>query len=310
MEELFNLGFLESLEYDSDSNVYKKVLNYQKYYNNQEEIFLEQNEIYCKNYLEIINRVNRVINSIINQDSLFEYLGALSYLVWEGYISFEHSFMYDSTLDDIEMHKLGLNVISGKGCCRHISRLFKDCLNANYHSAYYMDSNIFKIQSDYMTLNINRNDTNGLMHKDCLDIGSNEKESKFNHATILIPYKNYFYIYDPTNIMLFSINNCYGDMLVGKGKIKINPLSLVIYNNFSVDEMKAFFDNMSVAKLKKTGDKFHDLLFNGAKIMRENKELCEQLYFNSIANIENINNYRNNVEDNLKLIRTKINLDR
>lgn len=191
----------------TDARKYSKCAIY-----NRNQCCIEIMTIY-KSLLEKMSTLAKELN--INNSLELSIL--FSYLLWNGYLSKEKILEYKENNDHEIVGLLFLNIINGTGVCRNYSEMLKDFLNyCGYKSvilANYLSDNI---QIDYrMEINKKYGYTN-----------SNEdmfKRKKANHAFNLIE-DNGLYIYDPTNLLWYFLENVNSSILVnGKGKSIIYP---------------------------------------------------------------------------------------
>lgn len=110
---------------------------------------------------EIIEDFYYIINSFINLCKSIHITNALgicmlySYLLWNGYFSFNHNFTYGENTD-IENNTYALNIINGQGTCLAISDLLSYILNAfNINNAILIN----KLNNNHHAYNLILSDT-------------------------------------------------------------------------------------------------------------------------------------------------------
>ena len=110
---------------------------------------------------EIIEDFHHIINSFINLCEPMHITNTLdicmlySYLLWNGYFSFNHNFTYGEN-SDIENNTYALNIINGQGTCLSISDLLSYILNAlNINNAILIN----KLNNNHHAYNLILSDT-------------------------------------------------------------------------------------------------------------------------------------------------------
>lgn len=108
------------------------------------EEYIEEVEDDRENYYEAITEYEDFLNELADEllkydlnDSL-EYSIALSYLIDKGYLSVDHKFRHRESLEEVN-GRLGMNIVSGRGCCRNIVDFHKavfDRLNISLKPLY------------------------------------------------------------------------------------------------------------------------------------------------------------------------------
>lgn len=78
-------------------------------------------------YQEIVKNYNKM-NKLFNLNDPIEVYTMFNHLLYNGYLSVNKKFEYYKKENDIDS-KLGVNIITGQGVCRHISSLLTDILN-------------------------------------------------------------------------------------------------------------------------------------------------------------------------------------
>lgn len=87
----------------------------------------EDTEAYSKAIIEYEYFLDELADELLKYDlnDSLEYSIALSYLIDKGYLSNDHKFRHRESLEEVH-GRLGMNIVSGKGCCRNIVDFHKD----------------------------------------------------------------------------------------------------------------------------------------------------------------------------------------
>ena len=119
----------------------KSVYNEKRYLNGDQESLeyimelrnehLKQVHEDYEKYYETISNYDLFLDEIVNEllkyklDNPLEYSIALCYLIDKGYLSIDNKFKHKESNDEIN-GRLGINVVSGRGCCRNLADFHKD----------------------------------------------------------------------------------------------------------------------------------------------------------------------------------------
>ena len=137
-----------------------------------------------------------------------------SYLVRNGYLSLDKKFCYDIDVKNDVFSLRGINVIEGRGVCRHTTSMLTDILvGANYGAAnvnmnindfiqinfsfddFLCDKGIYNVEGNFSTcnkVNFFSNLINNIYY--------------YNHMATFVKDNTTSYIMDPTNDTLFVVD--------------------------------------------------------------------------------------------------------
>lgn len=203
---------------------------------NRTEIFSEPIEKY-KLLLEKMS----VLARELNLNSSLELSILFSYLLWNGYLSKEKKYKFQSKNRKFIMGLFFEDIIEGIGVCLNHSEMLKDFLNHCGYSSCIIPNHLDDyIKVDYK-LNIKRPGVSkGSKLISLVDLF---KKAKANHTFNLIEENNKIYIYDSTNFLLYNIVDEDNSKLVnGKGKNKLYPYQS--YNFCISSEDDALIDRL------------------------------------------------------------------
>lgn len=189
------------------------------------------------NYLNYIVCLLREFNIPVNSIS---YSIILDILIKRGTFSNLGKFVFDKNAINYMVGFLGINVLFGTGCCRHIAAFSSDVINK---------------------LNLMSDSFGCYITSDNLD---NAFMFKGNHVINLIEYGGILYGYDPVHSMIFRfIDNfklkslCddkkfyvyykpYYDMIVSEISIDAVRNLMCLFNNFSFDNTISYSEYMEI----------------------------------------------------------------
>lgn len=237
---------------------------------------------------EYLTKITKIYNEIIKNYAHLNYdLGfenpieiytLFHKLMHRGYLSFGYNFEYNTTETLNNKNILGVDVINGKGVCRHISAMLQDIFDE------------LKINNEILPIYLYE------------DNSSNKFHLSGNHVINLASQNNRVYFLDPTNGYIW-IRISGTSLLTFKNtefevaKIS-NWIDILDYNNDSLEVLKNIKKMLLMdAKLKRQDDK---IISTVNKIFRNNKDIFEKFkevnkpLYNEIAN-------------NIAKIKTKIN---
>ena len=150
----------------------------QKKINENKTIYKEN----IKQYEKFIETVAKIVNELALPNNQISYTIIIARLIHEGWISRDLSFKVgkDKKVLDI-LGYLGIDVVNGYGCCRHISNICALLLkNLN------VDSDYFYCYSDEKNISLKEG-----IQKDA------------NHVINLFTYENLYYGYDALNKVFY-----------------------------------------------------------------------------------------------------------
>lgn len=161
-------------------------------------------------YHYILNQIASLIKEIKPNPTLPEILYIYTYLLYNGYLSYDNKFTFTFPNKELEIRK-GFSVFSGKAVCRNMASLLSDILS-------YLDINNFGI----ITYRTDENtETKNSVDENLYNI-YNESSSNFdeelqnrhrnvdelftgNHFEVIAEVNNKLYILDPSSLRIYQI---------------------------------------------------------------------------------------------------------
>ena len=143
-----------------------------------------------------------------------EFFAMYSYLVRNGYLSLDKKFCYDIDVKNDVFSLRGINVIEGRGVCRHITSMLTDILVGANYGAENVNMNI----NDFIQINFSFD--NFLGDKGIYNVEDNFSTGNkvnffsnlinniysYNHMATFVKDNTTSYIMDPTNDTLFVVD--------------------------------------------------------------------------------------------------------
>lgn len=154
-----------------------------------------------------------------------------SIMLWEGYFSENGRNLYSFSNRRMVEGFYGLDVLSGNGLCLNYSDMLSDLLiTSGFGSALLINSLSKDMEVDYKP-NIEMNKRQiSIKDKIMLKKISPVVEEVGTHAFVLINDKGLYYIFDPTNLTIFSIDDMDCKNINGQGGSIINPIFSYMMN--------------------------------------------------------------------------------
>lgn len=233
-------------------------------------------------YKSLLDKMS-VLARELNINNSLELSILFSYLLWNGYLSKTKKHEFKANDKDELVGLLFADITNGIGVCRNYSEMLKDYLDyVGYKSiilANYLDDNI------KVNYRMNINSRKGYT-------SSNERtlrNKKANHVFNLIE-DNGLYIYDPTNLLLYSLQNKnYANLINGKGKNQIYSYQSYGFIYSEDDEKmldRIFTEDKFECPYSKTD--FISTSEVNLELIRNSKSLLEDFYIEAKPDIVSI----------------------
>lgn len=246
--EINKLKVVDTLLLDESSREVLELYNIRDIFNNSRDVSGKYYKDEYSNYKKVLE----ILSSFIKEHNMnvLEAIGFLSYIVHSGRLSFDKcTFEFDESIE-IESELIGYSgaqVLTGSGCCRHLSNFFVDVLTLCDFDSKYILNDVCDISGFPFTFC----DQIFNYHLDLKEV--HEEDNGFvkgKHACILFPYKNSYLVYDPTNLTILYVDDLKAFSIGGIDTMKINlsPSSLVLYGDFSYPEMIEFIQGVRDSK--------------------------------------------------------------
>lgn len=225
-----------NLYYNSESELGRAIIEKQAQYRSA----VKANELlHGKNitaYKEFIKLVTKVIKEIGLPNNEISYSLVISRLIHDGYLS-EKLFFFQTEnknkMLDISGY-LGIDVVNGYGCCRHVSGIHRDLFN---YMELFNDKLPCTSVPTYISL-------------------KQAFEMPANHSVNLLKYNGLYYIHDALNNKFYTFNDGF-TMKQYPNSVEILPRKLfykpeydIIINNVTFSEVKEKVKDFSYDSMK------------------------------------------------------------
>ena len=273
----------------SNRHILKKYSYYQKITNMRYQLDSLYNN--CVEFFDL----KKVYQELVRNVSCFfkqlgvvkpvEILALYSYLIKNGFLSFDHRFYYRKDVDDC-LYLLGVNVVYGGGVCRHITSFLTDIYKELGYSSYNISMVSEELESlsrqNYYVVNVSNNKS--FISKLVKRMRTIYYQSFYNHLITLVNDQNGSLFMDPTNDVVLFVNN-YKKVLPVLGERASLDCN---YLSFFNDEEISYFSSLliptdldSIVKVKDDYNKIWDLAL-------EYHNLFEYFYYDCMSLYEDI----------------------
>lgn len=250
-------------------------------------------------YKEIIKETSHFINNTITTNNILSINGAITFLIWNGYTSYNQQFSYTTSP---LLNNEQFNVILGQGCCRHIAGFANAILNqldissrllANYLGDIRIASK-FKLPITRMYEDDISGAENDINDIDGRQMNSYNQNYLCNHLCIIFPYQDDYLMYDPTNLLLFSLKGVKANCLFGKGYAIISPYDFIYRYGMTKNEVDTYIHSLTSTKniSRKESKQIYKFLLEGVTKLKNNIDECEQFHRKIKEPIEYIHQYQ------------------
>ena len=201
--------------YEKLKDIYNTIM-IKRYHDSYESIntdIPEDKKDLIDSYNTIVERTARFIsingfNDVISAITVFEYL------LWNGYLSYNKSFTYDSETIKYNFKDLyGMDVILGRGACLNISSLQRDIFRKLGYDTHIITSEMNGCVDVIYRPDINRNMNSriNMKYEEVFDNNTHKLNFKStgNHVLTLVGDDSCNMIVDPTNLEMYY----FGEML-------------------------------------------------------------------------------------------------
>lgn len=217
-------------------------------------VYTEKLEIEEAKYVQAIRSYKRIIKIItilldeLNFSDELDVFNIYNYLLWNGYLSINHKYMYsNSERTKMSVH-LGADIMTGKGKCLQNADLLAQILKekglfAMVLPVFFDDAPELEyvpsierdiIQSTESVVTSRFNKSISLLSKKIVG----------NHAIVLIEKNGHYYGIDPTNLLVLKLDDYFAlHVLNGTGSAIIKPLSIAILNETDGKEIHSIISS-------------------------------------------------------------------
>ena len=250
---------------------------------NREEIGINIME----HYKELLKKTSKLSQELSINNSL-ELSILFSYLLWNGYLSKDKIYKFQSSNRANLSGMLFADIMDGIGVCINNSEMLKDVLNeCGYNSCILVNhlDNFMNVHSIYSIQRNGISESRNIL-KEMINI------RKANHAFNLIEDNNKLYVYDSTNLLLYNIDNCnYVNLVNGKGK---NIIFLYKSYFYCINKKEvALLDKLLSGEITSqiyTNEDYTSIGTVNLDIIKNSSQLLEDFHTDIIGNIINISN--------------------
>jgi len=177
------------------------------------ELSLEYQTL-LSSYQEVLREVTNLFHEM-EWDNEAKIFAGYSYLLKQGYLSYEHEFRYAVNTGFVDK-MFGVDVIRGLGNCKHINTMLSDLLILENYSTYRLGMNLDHSVSylNDMKLLISKNQE-GSSSEELVGIGKVlsdilfkvfEKMDPSNHLVTLVCDNEHSYVMDACNDTIFGVD--------------------------------------------------------------------------------------------------------
>lgn len=250
---------------------------------NREEIGINTME----HYKELLKKISK-LSQELNIGNSLELSILFSYLLWNGYLSKDKTYKFQSSNRANLSGMLFTDILDGIGVCINNSEMLKDILNECGYNSCILVNHLDNFMTVHNTYKIQRNGISERRNilKEIITI------RKANHAFNLIEDNNKLYVYDSTNLLLYNITNCnYAKLVNGKGKNIIFPYKSYFFclNKNEVDLLDKLLTGAFTPQIY-TKEDYTCIGTVNLDIIKNSSQLLEDFYSDIIGNIVNISN--------------------
>lgn len=236
-------------------------------------------------YKDLLKKISK-LSQELNINNSLELSILFSYLLWNGYLSKDKSYKFQSSNRANLSGMLFADVANGIGVCINNSDMLKDVLNESGYNSCVLVNNLNSFLDVCSIYVIKRNGVidNKNIIKEIMNI------RKANHAFNLIEEQGKIYAYDSTNLLLYNIDcQKYASLVNGFGKNMLFP-----YDSYSycVDEKEvSLLDKLLAGKYTPkiyTNEDYISVGTVNLDIIKNSSQLLEDFYTDAHQDIINI----------------------
>lgn len=279
---------------DDDEQVLNSIFLYNRYIKANKQRLEQQYPNMIQAYKSILHETKEFILNTVKRSDTLAICGATTYLLWNGFLSKNKQFIYDGEVDASVVDSvgyLGLDVVNGVGCCRHLAPFLQDILTENNICSYLINNHEY-CTCNYLNVGIIRHTEDGHSRNDIGMFYEQSNTTISNHVCNIIPYHESYLVYDPTNIQIYRLHGVSGRQIYGNGTIVIEPHSLLMYEGMSNAQMNTYIQSLATSKKIKNVDILVEQVRYGVEQMREHSVQCNQLYQQLEPSIEKVYQYK------------------
>lgn len=263
---------------------------------------------FTKDYKEVKEMYDKVITNFsklmkdFNIEDVVEIFAIYVYMYRKGYLSYGHSFEYNTKMKDLPK-LMGVDVIRGSGVCRSIASMLSDIYNK------------MAIESDTLVVSASKDSIASLEKISIAHLNKNIKGKKFakvignmtqntnfpNHLITAARKDSKTYILDPTNDgILYNRGNAfypYDDIV---NSMKYNKLMTVFQKLLGMIDngnLKNIINSESINQ-----EEYHDKYIKAINFIIHNIDYFDSFYHNNFSIYKDIYTASNGINSYIKRI--------
>ena len=155
-------------------------------------------------YRSVVLHISSLFKDLLFIDPI-QIFSAYSYFIQNGFLSCDKKFVYRRDVDDL-FPLFGINVIDGMGVCRHITSFLTDV----YRELGFVSYNVSTISSDLSCYSLSLKefecDSSGMEYFGDIHSYQSYLKKDYNHLVTLVVSKDGSFVIDPTNSLIFYVN--------------------------------------------------------------------------------------------------------
>lgn len=179
-------------------------------------------------YKNIVDSTAQLCQELKLNDSMSIFV-VFDYLLWNGYFSKSKNYFYTKSGRKNIFNHYGLDIINGKGVCLNKAKMFEELLAVLNYESYLISNRVNKKMTVDYKPNIKRKiKKEGQIPMEILTFVLNPITKWVgNHACTLVKKDNVYYVYDPTNLCVFKLDDFLEAHIIGgTGSIDIKPYNI------------------------------------------------------------------------------------
>lgn len=244
-------------------------------------------------YDNIIKIAAEFIRDLGLQDNYTSYYVIFTYLLWNGFFSKDMKYIFtNNNLLSLNGFQ-GFDVIAGKGSCRSISNILNSISQQLGFDTHFL-VNSFRTNYRNHILDIERKDEHGIILPPKLhNVSYNTSiNSVGDHASILLNQNGNFYVYDPTNLSVYKVDETLiANLYNGVGECHIKPWGFIMYENmkqFDILELLCSIKSQNQFSFISNSE-IREIIDESLDTCRKSKSLMLDFYSQIQNNIGTIN---------------------
>ena len=251
------------------------------------------NSTVYSNYLNILKNYKSLADKLLIINPV-EISILFSYLLWNGYFSMSKHNVFKNDNIFLLCHLYPYTIMSGTGVCLNHSILLTDYLNICGIEASPMEAYIKNRHEKPSYIPPIERDTPNIKKEFNLNSLRSEIAKETNHVFTLIKENGQYYIYDPTNLMIFAIKS------PTKAKCTAMNLNATLYpissyeiidNDIAYKTLNSFITTSTFKECPYNANYFKFIAEQALEIIKQNISLLDDCYGDSHDDIHTVGQY-------------------